>query len=79
MAHGVDTGQRVPDRRRVPYVGAGIIPHVEHDRLVPVLPEGGDDMGPDEPGTAGDQYTHTATLGPSPRRTTGPRPHVMTP
>jgi hypothetical protein len=64
---------------RVPYVGAGVLPHVAHDRLVPALPEGGDHMGPDAPGTAGDQDAHTATPGPRPGRTEGARPYVTTP
>jgi hypothetical protein len=79
VAHGVHTGQGTADGGRVPHVVGGVLPHVEHDRLVPALPEDGDHVGPDEPGTAGDQYAHTATLGPRPRRTTGPRPHVTTP
>lgn len=79
MADGVHTGESAGDRSRIAYVGAGIRPDVVHDRLVPVRRQRLDDMGPDEPGTAGDQYTHTATLGPAARGRAGPRSHVMTP
>jgi hypothetical protein len=46
---------------------------------VPARTQGVDDMGPDESGTAGDQYTHTATLGPRPGRAPHPARHVITP
>ena len=35
---------------------------VEQERLVPLGDEPVRDMGPDEPGTAGDQYAHSPTL-----------------
>ncbi|BFO13782.1 hypothetical protein SHKM778_01700 [Streptomyces sp. KM77-8] len=80
VTHGVDTGQGPADGGRVPHVGAGILPYVEHERFVSALPERGGDAGPDEPGTAGDQYAHTVTLGPPRRRRpTEPRPCVTTP
>ena len=79
VAHGIHTCQGAAHRRGVPHVGRGILPYVEDDRLVPPLPQGGDHVGPDEPGTAGDQYAHTGTLGADGRRLTGTRPYVMTP
>lgn len=94
MTHGVHAGQREGDRRRIAHVRAVSTsfgsfgsfasfassgPHVEHERFVPALRERLDDMGPDEPGTAGDQNTHTATLDPYPHRTGRPHRHVTTP
>jgi hypothetical protein len=60
MAHGVHTRQSGRDRLRVAYVQA--VTQVEHDRLVPPCGQRFDDMTPDEPGSAGDQYSHTRTL-----------------
>ncbi len=58
----VHAGQGAGDRRVVAHVGARIGPDVVHERLVSARPQRLDDMGPDETGTAGDQYSHTATL-----------------
>lgn len=74
VADGVHTGQGALDRRPVAHVRAGVLAHVEDDGLVPVCRQGLDDMGPDEPGTAGDQYAHALTLGPRAGRAAGPRP-----
>lgn len=79
MTHGIHPTERPPDGHRIPHVCCGIFFDVEHHGLVPALPEGSDDMGPDEPGTAGDQYTHTATLAPRGWRTGVRRRYVMTP
>jgi hypothetical protein len=78
VAHGVHPRQGAGDGRRIPHVGAGVLPHVEHERLVPALPERIAHMGPDEPGTAGDQYTHTVTLGRERRRSSSRARRVTT-
>ena len=79
VTDGVDAREGTGDGRGVAHIGAGILPDVVHERFVAVCPQGVHDMGPDEPGTAGDQYTHTATLGPGPSRAARPDPHVITP
>jgi hypothetical protein len=79
MTDGVDPAQRPPDAFGVPHIGTRIVPDVVHDRLVPARAQRRDNLGPDEPGTAGDQYTHTATLGPHRRTARGARGYVMTP
>lgn len=56
MTDGVDAGQHVGDRVGVPHVQA--VTQVEHDRLVAPRGQGLHDMTPDEPGSAGDQYSH---------------------
>ena len=71
--------QRTVDRLPVPYVRARVRGHVEHDGLVPALRQHIHDMGPDESGTAGDQYTHTATLGRTGRTSRARARHVTLP
>ncbi|GAA0298782.1 hypothetical protein GCM10009540_17470 [Streptomyces turgidiscabies] len=56
MTDGVDAGQYGGDRVGVPHVQA--VTQVEHDRLVAPRGQGLHDMTPDEPGSAGDQYSH---------------------
>jgi hypothetical protein len=79
VAHGVHTGEGRGDGRRVADVRAGILPDVVHERLVPARPQCLHHMGPDEPGTAGDQYAHGATLGGPPPGARAPGRHVTTP
>lgn len=64
MAHRVHPGQGAADGVGVPYVGGRVGPDVVQDGLVTVCHERLDDLGPDETGTAGDQYAHALTLGP---------------
>ncbi|GAA2332886.1 hypothetical protein GCM10010431_64850 [Streptomyces kunmingensis] len=64
MTYGVHAGQRPCDRLRIAHIGPRIVPHIEHDGLVSTRRERLDNMGPDEPGAAGDQNTHGATLDP---------------
>src|SRR5690606_7106433 len=79
VADGVHAGQGAADGCRVRHVGAGIRAQVEHGRFVSALLQGGDDLGSDEAGAAGDQYAHAATLGPRRGGTRGPRPYVTAP
>ncbi len=51
-----------PHRVRCAHVRRRVGADVEHDGVVPALPQRRDDMGPDEPGTAGDQHSHALTL-----------------
>ncbi len=76
VAHRVDPGQQpgqqvgvadVPADQLVPrglrrrIVAVGLREQrVEQERLVPLVGEPVRDVGPDEPGTAGDQYAHGA-------------------
>jgi hypothetical protein len=63
VAHGVDAGQGPADGIGAPHVRFGVGADVVHDSFVPARRERLDGMGPDEPGTAGDQYAHALTLG----------------
>ena len=77
MAHGVDPGQQPAEQVGVADVAADqLVPElrrravpvglrqqrVEQHRLVAVGRQPVRDVGPDEPGTAGDQYAHAATV-----------------
>lgn len=74
MTHRVHPVQRTKDGSSVPQVRAGVHRTVEHEGLVTVFRRRVDDMGPDEPGTAGDQYSHAghARAGPGPLRRATP-------
>lgn len=64
MAHRVHAAQGAADGVGVPHVGRRVGPDVVQEGLVAVCRERLDDLGPDETGTAGDQYAHALTLGP---------------
>ncbi len=57
MTHGVHAPQCGRDGLAVAHIWT--VTQVEHDCLVSARGQCLDDMGPDEPGTAGDQYSHT--------------------
>ncbi|SCD88668.1 hypothetical protein GA0115252_12322 [Streptomyces sp. DfronAA-171] len=78
VAHGVDPGERPGDGVRVAHVVRRVGARVEHDGFVPARRERFDDVGPDEPGTAGDQYAHAPTLGGTAPRGGGPGGDVST-
>ncbi|GAA4919324.1 hypothetical protein GCM10023237_44810 [Streptomyces coeruleoprunus] len=52
---------------------------VQDDGLVAPGGQGVDDVRADEPGSSGDEYAHTATLGRRGGPGTGARPGVMEP
>lgn len=79
VAHGVHAGQGAAHGDGVAHIRPRVGTDVVDDGLVPVGLQSRHDLGSDEPGTAGDQYTHALTLGPCAGRTRGPRPSVTGP
>ena len=95
VAHGIHTGQQPGEQLSVADIAhdqlVGVAPgrrpgavslwqqRVQQDDLVLIGDELIGDMGPDEPGTAGDQYAHAPTLGAPALRTGRHDGHVTGP
>ena len=90
MAHRVDAPQRIGHGVPVPYIGddhsfpaaAGtptvrrLQQRIEHDHLMAARDQRLGDVSPDEPGSAGEQYAHDATLDLRARSAPTPYGHV---